>query len=155
MLSETQKAIYKAYNLKKEPRDEITNKILFETRAKVKGDKQSNNVPTKECLKPWIDFNTNKGKEAPSDFEKDMCKLMNNAIFSKTMKYVREHITFELIDTPEQFQNVGNAPTYQHRHIINENLVGAEKRQETVKRNKPIYVGMSILDSSKLHITMY
>ena len=68
------------------------------------------------------------------------------------MENVREHINFELVDTPERFQKCVNNPTYKHRHIINENLVGVEKLKETVKLSKPIYVGMSILDLSKLHM---
>ena len=46
-------------------------------------------------LKPWIDFNTENRKEAKSDFEKDMFKLMNNAAYGKTMENVRNHIDFE------------------------------------------------------------
>ena len=45
-----------------------------------------------------------------------------------------------------------NNPTFKYRHIINENLVGVEKLKHTVKLNKPIYVGVSILDLSKLHM---
>ena len=119
---------------------------------KLKKIKRAIMFKQKEWLNPWIDFNANKRKEATSDFEKDMYKLMNNAVYGKTMENVREHINFELVDTPERFQKVVNAPTYKHRHIINENLVGVENLKETVKLNKPVYVGMSRFDLSKLQM---
>lgn len=77
---------------------------------------------------------------------------MNNAVYGKTMENVREHIDFELVDTAERYQKCLNKPPFKHRHIITENLIGVEKMKETVKLNKPMYVGMSILDMSKLHM---
>ena len=171
MLSETQKEIYKSYNHNKEPTDEKTNKLILnvydkenyiihinmlkyclEQGMKLKRVNRTISFRQKAWLKPWIDFNTNKRKQATSDFEKDMYKLMNNSCYGKTMENVRNHIDFELVNTPQRYQKCVNNPTFKHRHIINENLVGVEKLKHTVLLNKPIYAGMCILDLSKLHM---
>ena len=103
-------------------------------------------------LKPWIDFNTNKRKEAKSDFEKDLFKLMNSAVYGKTMENVRNHIDFELVASQDRMAKCVNNPNYKNSHIINENLVGVEKTKTKLKLDKPIYLGMTILDLSKQHM---
>ena len=45
-----------------------------------------------------------------------------------------------------------NNPSFKHSHIINENLVGVEKQKLKLKLDKPIFIGMSILDLSKQHM---
>ena len=78
-------------------------------------------------FKEYIDFKTEKRKEAKTNFEKDMFKLMNNAMYGKTMEDVKKHMDFELIEEPERYEKVVHSPAFQYSHIINEHLVGVEK----------------------------
>ena len=55
-------------------------------------------------LAKWITFNTNKRKEVTTAFEKYLFKLMNNAVFGKTMENVRIHMDFELVDNIKRLE---------------------------------------------------
>jgi hypothetical protein len=68
------------------------------------------------------------------------------------MENVRGHCEFELVCHSTRLEKCLNHPTFKHCHIINENLVGIEKIKNVVNSNKPIYLGMAILDLSKLHM---
>ena len=48
-------------------------------------------------LRPFIDLNSKLRAEAKTELEKDLCKLMNNAIFGKTMEHVEKHMEYELV----------------------------------------------------------
>ena len=79
-------------------------------------------------LKLYIDMNTELGKRAKNYFEKDFFKLINNSVFGKTVENVRKHSNIKLVTT---------------------NLLAIVMKQTKVKMNKPVYLGLSILEISK------
>ena len=101
-------------------------------------------------LKPYIDMNTELRKIAKNDFEKDFFKLMNNTVFGKTMENVRKHRDIKLVTTDKKRSKLVSEPNYHTINLISENLSIIERRRTKVKMNKPIYLGLSILEISKL-----
>ena len=171
MLSEKQVEIYKLINGSKEPKDEKTNKLILNLNdknkyvvhirtlqfylkhgLKLKKVHRAIKFEQKEILKPYIEFNTEKRKNARNDFEKDIFKLLNNAVFGKTMEDKRKHLDFEIVSDERRFMKCVNNPSFKRSHIINEDLVGVEKQKPKLKLDKPIFIGMSILDLSKQHM---
>ena len=104
-------------------------------------------------LKKYIDFNTDLRAKATNDFEKDFFKLMNNAVFGKTMENVRKHRNIKLVKTNKKRNKLVLEPNYHTMKLIDEDLAITEMKKVKVKMNKPIYLGLSILELSK--ITMY
>ena len=171
LLSEKQVEIYKLINGSKEPKDETTKKLILNLNdknkyvvhirtlqfylkhgLKLKKIHRAIKFEQKEILKPYIEFNTEKRKNARNDFEKDIFKLLNNAGFGKTMEDKRKHLDFEIVSDEKRFMKCVNSPSFKHSHIINENIVGVEKQKPKLKLDKPIFIGMSILDLSKQHM---
>ena len=74
-------------------------------------------------LKPYIDFNTQKRAKAKNAFEKDFFKLVNNAVFGKTMENKRKRCNIQLVTDPEKMLRLAARPTYVSHKIFHENLV--------------------------------
>ena len=101
-------------------------------------------------LKPYIDMNTELKKKAKNDFEKDFFKLMNNAVFGKILKNVRKHRDIKLLTTDKRRNQLVSEPNYHAIKWFSENLVAIEMKKTKVKMNKPICLGLSILEISKI-----
>ena len=100
-------------------------------------------------LKPYIDKNVILRTQAKNEFEKDFFKLMNNSVFGKTMENIRNRVNIKLVNTGKQFKKLSAKPNYQSRKIFNKNLIAVHMKKTSITMNKPVYLGMSILDLSK------
>ena len=103
----------------------------------------------KNFMKNYIDKNTSLRSQAKNAFEKDLFKLMNNSVFGKTMENVRNRVTIELVKDAERAAKLVNKPNFEELKIFDEFLIAVKMRKTKVWMNKPVYVGMSILDLSK------
>ena len=101
-------------------------------------------------MKPYIDMNTKlRTKVKKKDFENDFFKPMNNVVFGKTMENVRKHRDIKLEATDKRRNQLVSEPNYHTPKYFSENLMAIEMKKTKVKLNKPIYLGMSILDITK------
>ena len=103
-----------------------------------------------EWMKPYIDKNTNLRAMAKNNFEKNFFKLMNNSVFGKTMENLRNRVDVRLVNTKEKLRKLVAKPNFKSRKIFNENLVSVHMSKTSLLMNKPIYLGMCILDLSKI-----
>ena len=106
----------------------------------------------KAWLKPYTDINTELRKLAKDDFEKDLFTLMNNAVFGKAMENIRKHRDINLVTTDKKRSKLVSEPNYHTINYISEDLSIIEMNKTKVKMNKPIYLGLSILEISKILI---
>ena len=101
-------------------------------------------------LEPYIDMNTELRKIAKNDFEKDFFKLMNNAVFGKTMENARRYRDITLVTTDKKRSKLVSELNYHTMNYFLEDLSIIEMKRTKVKINKPIYLRLSILEISKL-----
>ena len=102
-----------------------------------------------EWMKPYIEMNTNLRTKAKNNFEKDFFKLMNNSVFGKTMENIRNRVNIKLVNTEEKLKKLVAKPNFKSRKIFSENLVSVHMKKTKLTMNKPVYLGMCILDLSK------
>ena len=102
-----------------------------------------------DFMRPYIKLNTDMRAKGTTDFEKDFYKLMNNSVFGKTMENVRNRVNVKLVTDEKSLGKLVKKANFKSVNIFNENLIAVHMEKTTVRLNKPIQIGMSILDLSK------
>ena len=110
-----------------------------------------NGIKFKESpwLEKYISLNTKLRTEAKNEFEKNFFKLMNNSVFGKTMENIRNRVDVKLVNNKKQAEKLSAKPNYKHCNIFSENLVAIHMKMTNLDFDKPVYLGMCILDLSK------
>ena len=85
-------------------------------------------------------MNTELRMKAENDFDKDFYKVMNNAVYGKTMENVRKHKIIKLVNNDKKINKLISEPNYHTRKWFSENLLAIEMKKTSAKMNKPIYI---------------
>ena len=97
---------------------------------------------------PWlassnVDYNTEKRKEAvqnKDDAGNSLFKLMNNAVFGKTMENLRNRVNIELVQSRKMALKRIAKPNFKRAKMFRENLVAIHSTKPVLTLNRPIQV---------------
>ena len=103
-----------------------------------------------DWLKKYIDFNTDKRKNAVNNFEKDFFKLMNNSFYGKTMENLGKRVKVTLVNNAKDYKKYVSKPSFFSQKIFSKNFVAIHEIKPVLTLDTPIHVEFSILDLSKL-----
>ena len=106
-------------------------------------------------MEPYISLNTKLRKKATSGFEKDLFKLMDNSVFGKTMENLRNRVDVKLVraDEDDRLRRLIASPSFARASIFDDDLAAIQLHKSRLVLNRPVYVGMSVLDLSKTSCT--
>ena len=99
----------------------------------------------------YVSLCTNLRTVAKNAFEKEFFKLMTNSVFGKTMENIRKHINVKLVTSIKKARKFLSDPSFErYKEFPDTELLAIHCKKTRIEHNKPIYLGMSILDLSKL-----
>ena len=100
-------------------------------------------------VEEYINLNTKlriEAKQSGNNFEVGFSKLMNNSVFSKTLENIRNRVDIRLISSDKVAQKLAAKPNYDHCMVFDEYLIAVHMKKTKLYFNKPVYLGISILD---------
>ena len=95
--------------------------------------------------KKRIEAEKNGGKDG-----KELCKLMSNAVYGKTMENLRNKIDVKLVSNKKYYLKWTSKPSYMSHKVFGNNLVVIRKKKLTLTLSQPACTGMCILELSKV-----
>ena len=77
---------------------------------------------------------------------------MNNAVFGKTMENMRKHRDIRLVTTESRRNYLVSEPNYLTTKFFTKNLLAIKMKKTEVLMNKPVYLGLSILEPLEVFV---
>jgi hypothetical protein len=112
-------------------------------------------------MKKYIYLITDLRTKATNDLEKDLYKLMNNALFGKTCENIEKRVDIKLVTHEIKLNNIklvtheikltklASNVNYNSHTVFDEGMIAVHRNKLVIEYNKPLYLGMCILDVSK------
>ena len=89
-------------------------------------------------------MNTDLRKEIKNRLWEKLFKLIDNAVFGKTMENKRKHGDNKLVTIEKRRNYSVSESNYHTAKFLTENLLATEMEKMQILTNKPVYLGLSI-----------
>ena len=106
-------------------------------------------------MKEYIHFNTKKIMNSKNTSEVKFFKLMINYIYGKTCENVKKRINVKLINNSKDYLRCVSKPNFMSQKIFGKTFVAIHQIKPVLTLNKPIYVGFTVLELSKLFMCKF
>ena len=80
-------------------------------------------------MKPYIEFNTQKRKEATNEADENLFKLLNNAAYGKTMENMRKRLRIRVANNTKDFIKYTSRPTCVNWKVLENNLAAIHEKK--------------------------
>ena len=101
-------------------------------------------------LRPYVELNTRLRHGAKSTQERDLFKLLNNALYGKTIENLKNRSDIILTRSAEEFTRQSDRPHCRNAKLFTATLGAVDLRKTKVMINRPFSAGFVVLDVSKL-----
>ena len=119
---------------------------MSRVRNEIQKNTQNIKFMQSDWMKSYINFNTQKRKESTNESDKNHFKLMNNAVYGKTMENMRKRVKIRVVKNSQDFIKYTLILTCVNWKVFEDNLAAILEKKRSLTLNKSIYVGFTVLE---------